>query len=246
MSEAKSVEAAQGTSPPAYYGNTLNQTMASQSSNGKGSRKSKALFGYAVGATTALIVVLIMGGVYYYRSLDVIQESLKKFKVVDDSDKTRVSQDVEIDTLNQYAVFRLNGVDMEPGTFAVLDYAKSLTGLYDPKGRQCFLIAGIRSSIVDLQTLSSAYEKNKTNHVNTTNMENLVYVLADTYPVSDKKILPAPLKNSCTSIPVYWLEPASAEKIHDIQKRGFWGNIWRGIKKGVTWVIRNVKITVHF
>ena len=41
------------------------------------SRKSKVLFGYAVAITTALIVVVIMGGVYYYRSLDVLETALK-------------------------------------------------------------------------------------------------------------------------------------------------------------------------
>jgi len=244
MTEAKSAEVGNEMCPPAYFGNTATQAMTPLPT--KSSRKSKALFGYAVAATTALIVVLIMGGVYYYRSLDVIQESIKKFKVVDDSSKDPVNQDVEIDTLNQYAVFRLNGADLAPGTFAVIDYAKSMTGVYDPEGRQCFLIAGIRSSISDLQTLKTAYEKNNSTRVNTTNMETLYYVLADTYPVSDKKILPGPLKNACTTIPVYWLEPAPADKIHDIQKRGFFGKLWKGIKKGIKWVLRNgimIKIT---
>jgi len=34
------------------------------------------LFGYAVAITTALIVVVIMGGVYYYRSLDVLEAAI--------------------------------------------------------------------------------------------------------------------------------------------------------------------------
>jgi len=37
------------------------------------------MFGYAVAITTALVVVVIMGGVYYYRSLDVLEASLKVF-----------------------------------------------------------------------------------------------------------------------------------------------------------------------
>jgi len=242
MAETKTVEAGQETAPPAYFGNIRNQD-----SDVKRSRQSKILFGYSVAITTALIVVLVMGGVYYYRSLDIIQESIKKFKVVDDSNKTPVSQDVEIDAVNQYAVFRLNGADLEPGTFAVLDYARSMTGVYDPEGRQCFLIAGIRTSIVDLQTLKTAYEKINATHVNTTNEVSFSYTLADTYPVSDKTILPRPLKNACTSIPVYWLEPAQADKTHNIQKRGFFSKLWSGIKKGFSILLANgFKITYTF
>ena len=43
----------------------------------KHSRQSKVLVGYAVAITTALIVVAIMGGLYYYRSLDVLETALK-------------------------------------------------------------------------------------------------------------------------------------------------------------------------
>jgi len=236
MEEVKDSEAGQNAAPPAYTGSFQNEGSA-QSSNGKSSRKSKVLFGYSVAATSALIVVLIMGGVYYYRSLDVIEESIKKFSVVDNTDKTAVYQDVEIDALNQYVIFRLNGADLAPGTFAVFDYTKSMTGIYDPEGHQCFLIAGIRSSISDLQTLSTAYEKNTTTYINETSAEPLYYTLADSYPVSDKNILPAPLRNACTSIPVYWLEPVPADKIHGIQKRSWW-------KKFIKFVVKAVPVVV--
>jgi len=214
MAEAKDSEAGQEPTPPAYTGSFQNEP-----ANGKSSRQSKVLFGYSVAVTTALIVVLIMGGVYYYRSLDVIEESIKKFGVGVDSAEAPLSQDLEVDAVNQYVVFRLNGIDLEPGTFAVLDYTKSMTGIYDPKGHQCFLIAGISTNIADLQTLSTVYEKNNSTDFNVTSVDNLYYTLADNYPVSDKNILPAPLKNACTSIPVYWLEPVPADKTHNIQKR---------------------------
>jgi hypothetical protein len=199
--------------PPAYgqAGGSL------QSSSGASSKKSKALFGYSVAATTALIVVLVMGGVYYYRSIDVLQESIKKFQVVDNSGSTPVREEVEIDLTNNYAVFHLTGNSIAPGTFAALDYTKSMTGVYEPRSRRCYLIGGIRSEISDLQSLSNMYEKNIT--YTETSKKSFNYVIGDNYPVSDKKMLPGPLKSACTSLPVYWLEPAP-DTTHGLQKRG--------------------------
>jgi len=199
--------------PPAYYA----PQQVSQSSVRDSSKKSKALFGYAVGATTALIVVLVMGGVYYYKSIDVLQESIKKFQMADNSGSKPVNQDIEIDMSNNYAVFYLTGADIAPGTFATLDYTKSMTGIYEPKSRRCYLIGGIKSEISDIQSLSNMLEKNTTNAE--TSGKTFYYVLGDNYPVSDKKILPSPMKSSCTSLPVYWLEQAQ-DTPHGMQKRG--------------------------
>jgi len=201
--------------PPAYVVDGQGgSTLASRENS---SKKSKALFGYSVAVTTALVVVLVMGGVYYYRSLDVLQESIKKFQVEDKSGYNPVNQDIEIDMANNYAVFYLTGDSVAPGTFAVIDYTKSMTGFYEPRSRRCYLIGGIKSKIPDLQTLSQLYEKNTT--FTESSRKNFEYVLGDNYPVSDKKILPYPLKNACTSLPVYWLEPAP-DTPHGIQKRG--------------------------
>jgi len=196
---------------PAYVVNSQTESI-----NGQSSKKSKALFGYSVAVTTALVVVLVMGGVYYYRSIDVLQESIKKFRLVDNSASNPVEENVEIDMTNNYAVFHLTGSSIAPGTVAALDYTKSMTGIYEPRSRRCYLIGGIKSEISDLQTLSQLYEKNTT--FNEANRKTFRYVIGSNYPVSDKKILPGPLKNACTSLPVYWLEPAP-DTPHGIQKR---------------------------
>jgi len=160
--------------------------------------------------------VLVMGGVYYYRSMDVLQESIKKFRIADTSGNSPVNQDVEIDMANNYATFYMTGDQFAPGTFATLDYTKSMTGIYEPRSRRCYLIGGIRSEISDLQSLSYMYEKNNT--YTGDDRKTFTYVLGDNYPVSDKRILPGPLKSACTSLPVYWLEPAPSTP-HGLQKR---------------------------
>jgi hypothetical protein len=222
--------------PPAYSGiNKIHE---------KRSFKTKLLFGYAVAVSTALMVTLVLGGLYYYRSLDVIQESIQKFQVVDKSGGSPLSQNVELNAAQNTVVFRLIGQDITFGTFAVLDYTKSMTGVYDAGTRKCYLIGGIRSSISDLNTLSDEYAKNTTNIE--ASGETLNYVLADSYPVSDKSILPSPLQSACLSLPTYWLEPAPASTTittsmpNGRRKRGFWGSIWKGIK----WVVNHVSVVV--
>jgi hypothetical protein len=197
--------------PPAYDVSGQTTTPVIRGS----SKKSKALFGYAVGATTALVVVLVLGGVYYYKSIDVLQETIKKFHLEDTHENNPVKEDVEIDMANNYAVFYMTGPQWAPGTFLALDYTKSMIGIYDPKLRLCYLIGGIDSKINDLQTFSLQFEMNTT--YTDADRKKFYYVLSDNYPVSDKKILPYHLKSACTSLPVYWIQPAPAQPL-GIQK----------------------------
>jgi hypothetical protein len=195
--------------PPAYVVSGLTEQVQQPKQ-----KSPKALFGYAVAVSVALVVTLILGGVYYYRSLDVIQDSIRHYSNVDKTGSSPVNQDIEINKAKNTMVFRLSGDGIEAGTFAVLDYSKSLTGIYDPKEKTCYLIGGIQKDIVDPNTYANNMDKNVTRP---TTVETLKYQLADTYPVSDKSILPAELKTACAYLPVYWLEPA-AEKT-GIQKR---------------------------
>jgi len=196
--------------PPAYIvsGSVPNSEM-------KHSTKGKALFGYAVAITTALVVVLILGGVYYYRSLEMLQDTIRIYSDVDKTGKDPVDRQLEVDTSKNTLVYHLSGNGIEPGTLVVMDYTKSLTGIYDPKSRKCYLIAGIRSDIADPKTVGNMLEKNMTA---ASKNEELKYRVADSYPASDKSILPAALKEDCTYLPVYWLE-RTIENGKSVQKR---------------------------
>jgi len=216
--------------PPTYA--VDGQAGSSQTSDipVRSSTKTKALFGFSVAVTVALVVVLVVGGVYYDRAIHGLQESIKKFHVEDKSGNNPVNEDIEIDMANNYATFYLTGDSVAPGTFAVLDYTKSMTGIYEPRSRRCYLIGGIKSEITDLQTLRDVLEKN----ITASGGKNFEYVVGNDYPVSDKTILPGPLKNACTSLPVYWLEPAP-ETPNGVQKRGCYGlcvKVW-GVCVGV-------------
>jgi hypothetical protein len=205
MKEKTAVEL---TDPPAYILTPADPTI--MTSRVKHSRESKALFGYAVTITTALVVVLILGGIYYYRSLYDLKAIIKTYRYAD--------IDIKIDSEKKTVVYRLS---TEPDKIIVVDYPKSLTGIYDPVARQCYLIAGLRSDAMDSQALSDRLEKNMTQ---TLKVEKATYQIADSYPVSDKSILPSALKSPCAYLPVYWLEPdvTTQHEGTGIQKRGTW------------------------
>lgn len=200
----KGSELPQVSCPPAYALPSIEPR-----SNGS-SRKSKAVLGYAIGVTVALVILVILGSVYYYKSLDVIQSSVVKFqetyKTPDKKDD--ITQETEVDQDNNVAVFRLTGKGIPDGTIAVLDYTRSMTGLYDPEVKQCFLLGGIRKDIVDPKTLSQHLYGNKTKE-DATVTETLNFQKADDYPITDKSILPKPLQASCKHLPTYWMEPAT-------------------------------------
>jgi len=201
INEKKSVESGQ---PPAY------PIMSSATNEMAGrSRKTKALYGYAIGVTTAFVVLLIFGGIYYYKSIEVLQDAIKTYRTVDKSGDNKLDQEVDIDTSNNQLVFRLNGEGIAPGTFAVQDYTKSITGIYDPKERKCYLLSGINKEVVDPRTYSDMLEKNTTA---STPIATLNYQIADSYPVSDKSVIPSKLRSACQYLPVYWLEPAKEAK----------------------------------
>jgi len=198
MEETKS---STGVPPPYVVSGFSNQQATKPKS-------SKALFGYAVAVTSALIVVLILGGVYYYKSVETLQNTIQKFQLSSDREDSRSIKEVEIDESKNIVVFQLFGSGFELGTFSVLDYTRSMLGVYDPAAHKCYLIGGITEKFPDLHSLRQHYEQNAT--AKASERKIFLYVLADDYPVSDKTILPTPLRSACASLPVYWLEPAPA------------------------------------
>jgi len=192
--------------PPPYVVTGL--TSSEQQPPRSQPRKSKVLFGYAVAMTTALVVVLVIGGIYYFKTVDTLQKTILKFHLSDDRLDSRNIKDVEIDQSNNIVVFQLSGPGFEPGSFSVLDYTRSMLGIYDPGQRSCYLIGGIKNTFPDLLSLGEHYQQNAT--APASGRKIFYYSVADDYPISDKSILPSPLINACASLPTYWLEPDQA------------------------------------
>jgi len=179
----------------------------------------KVVIGSAVAVTVILLAAIIVGVVYFYRSTDTLKDVAKMYHTIEKNGQTSSGQDIEIDTNKNIVVVHLTGDEIETGTFALLDYTKSLTGIYDAKERKCYLIGGIQQEFLDPQHFKESLEKNNTQ--STVSGKTFRYKLAESYPVSDKSFLPSPLKKVCSIIPVNWLEPALETSGTGIQKRGW-------------------------
>jgi len=157
-----------------------------------------------------------MSFIYYGRLVDVHTDVVKKYQTVNTNGNTPVIQNIEVDSANNL-VYRLTGDGITPGTFAVLDYTRSMCGFYDAGQKKCFLIGGIQNIIADAQTMTSLLAKNITQEGTG---KTLNYKVSDAYPISDKSILPAQLRDACSYLPVYWLESTATQSK---EKRGcFW------------------------
>jgi len=202
--------------PPAYVVNSMpfhRKPLTSFSSRSK----SGCSFVNWVAVTTAILVIVVtitVNVIYFNLSLNVTQPSIKKYQLTDSDGPAPVTEDIEIDTANNVVVFRLSGAGMEPGTFAVLDHTKAMTGLYIPETKTCYLLGGIFKDFADAEALSRNLDKNVTRPGH---MLTMRYHMAHSYPVSDKSFLPAPMKTVCAHIPVYWLEKKTQQK--SLQKR---------------------------
>jgi hypothetical protein len=208
MAEKQSVES---SSPPMYRVN-----VEEPSKNTNRIKVSKTLvIGVTIAVTVILLAAIIAGVAYFYRSTHTLKEVAK---IYHRTDKNGVNEDIEIDTDKNIVIVHLNGEGIEPGTFVVLDYTKSLTGIHDAKTKRCYLIGGIQQEFLDPQHLRESLEKNLTQ---STSGKTLRYKVSNSYPVSDKSFLPSALKKVCNNIPVFWLEPDMESSDTGVQKRQF-------------------------
>jgi hypothetical protein len=201
MSEKPNIEL---SAPPKYGDNDATQ--------GKSSRKccTRFIIVLTVVAVSLLTVASLTVGVVF---LHKASYQVKMYHTRERNGMTSYDQDIEIDTYRNVLIFHLSGEGIGVGTLAVIDYTKSMTGIYDTLARKCLIVGGIQQQLTDPKTFKEMLEKNMTQSGEPTT--TLQYQVSHTYPVNDKSILPTVLQRPCARIPVYWLEPESK-----IQKRG--------------------------
>jgi len=179
------------SSPPMY----CEKTASDYKTRGK-LRTSKLVVGITVAVTIVVVTSIVAGIVYIYLATN---------NAIKDG-TSGVNQDIEIDTENNTTIIHLSGDGIGQGSFAMLDYAKSLTGFYDAGNKKCYLLGGIQKDLLNSEAFKDILEiffASQTDSVNQT----LDYELSLSYPVSDKSFLPSTLRSSCAHIPVFWLQP---------------------------------------
>jgi len=155
-----------------------------------------------------IVLAFVLGFVHQGSSANLPQDNIKRYHLVETSGPMPVTEDIEVNTEKNELVVHLEGDGIEPGTIAAFDYETSIAGFYDPKNQACLLIGGINRDIEDPKTFNEHLAKNITESIRSTTRYQISY----SYPVTNKAILPSPLKNACADLPVYWLEPISDKR----------------------------------
>jgi len=104
------------------------------------------------------------------------------------------------------AVYPMTGDDALPGDFMVLDYGRSMVGMYGPSFDFCYVVGGMLQMAPNLDSLQT-----KQLGLMPTSSDNSSvvprYEISKSYPITDKTILPYVMQSACSRLPVYWLEP---------------------------------------
>jgi len=163
---------------------------------------SNICIGIMITVGIVLVTSIVSGMVFFGVAAS---NSVQMYHNIDKDGTSVVNQDIKIDTEKNTVIFHLSGNGIEPGTYAVIDYAKSLIGFYVADINRCYLIGGIQMDLPTPKDFKDILDRNnsQSDWVN----ETLEYAISSSYPVSDKSFLPAVLRSSCADIPVFWLEP---------------------------------------
>jgi len=152
----------------------------------------------------ALISTLLYVQCAPKRSLD----SLETYHVAVEADGE--TKDLAVDVSGHLVVVSLPpaGDDSgeEGGSTLVIDYTKSMTGVYLEETQSCYLIGGVPKSVPSPAEFKQALEAHKDGF----NAEDqLSYTVAEDYPIKDHSMLPTPLQSACAGLSLQWLEPAT-------------------------------------
>jgi hypothetical protein len=204
---------------PSYVASATPAMEASQ--NNKASKvKIWVLIGYSVAITIALIVVAVMSGVYFHRSLDILEDSIETYQRTYSSpgdEGSSLTEDISIYSANNVAIFRLSGPEIPDGSLVAIDYPKSIIIISEPTSKICYLIGGIKMIIGDMNQLNQYLQANKT-----ADPTNTLYYAAnvDDYPVTDKSFLPSGISNECNGVPLFWIRQISESEATAPQGNG--------------------------
>jgi len=171
-----------------------------------GSKGGKCVWAYAVAVTTALMVTVVVGALYYHRSIDGLLEAAQRPQSAD----RPILLSAPVVPQSAAAVNNVVVIDMEgdmgvSGSQAAIDYSKGLTAVYDASKKMCYLASGIHTDIANSK-LPSVFPTSK-------------YSVDQSYSISDKSLVPAPLQRTCAGIPLHWLEQVVRDAVHSVKKR---------------------------
>lgn len=237
-----------------------------------------ALAVYAAVLTALMLVLSTLGGLKYQQLVNQV-ENCDDNDVAPDENFLEEREDTyedegqvmlkktSIDYQRELEILRyFSPGEFIHGSIIVLDYKRSMTGLYIPEAAECYLIGGVDHHIASpfrgLQENSEPVNETTTPMMKGDTADyydddsgddmipspsgpadeevSLYYRKAEDYPVLDVSILPRPLRVYCMDKDIYWLERTQETDMttRTRVRRGWFKSIWKGIKRAVKWVLR--------
>nr|UCK81565.1 integral membrane protein 2 [Arenicola marina] len=192
-----------GAMPPSYPTVIL-------PSDAEHKKSKKWMFGllfYAGAITATLITLAIVGSLY----LNKVESSCTQMKELDDnnSDNNKKynykDEEFEVDEEADKEIIKLTGDHYGKGSIVVHDFKKGVTGVYNARTDECYLIGGIDERLPSARELSQQFESMADEHMNLDNT-TVHYGKTTDRPVKDLSLLPRELHDVCWGKEVYWLE----------------------------------------
>jgi len=160
--------------------------------------ENRCLFISSILVAILLLAAVIVGLTFYFSWWYDISKEVKRFHTTHATG--RVDELIEVDGNHDVTVIHAKG-----GAVVVLDYYRSLIGIYHPEAKSCFLIGGLSAAILDPAASSDLLQSNRTKGMPVS--QTLHYKLEnDDYVVHDTSIVPAPIRSMCSGLKVLWLQ----------------------------------------
>jgi len=134
-------------------------------------------------------------------------EDDETYHIVDESGASQFEGDVTVNLAENTLVVGLTEGE-DAGSEVVVDYAKSLTAVYERRNRRCYLLGGVPKKVRDPKAIKEVLDSKAENALSS---EPMMVRVADDYPVKDRSLLPARLRRRCAGRPLNWVEQIPAD-----------------------------------
>jgi hypothetical protein len=124
-----------------------------------------------------------------------------------------VHEQVEVNKEDNSAKFYL-----EKGSVGVIDFKKSIAGIYFAEAKACFVIGGI-SNVGDVDSFLKQFGADAKSTDDAADGEIVFYDAVKDAALKDTSIVPNDLRESCDNLPVYWAEKSKTSKQRELLER---------------------------
>jgi hypothetical protein len=196
-------------------------------------KKWLCLVAYSVALTILVLATVVAGAVLYTHYADKLDMNTLPSKVETyNVDGEEIKEIVQRDKAREVEIVRVPDSD----SILVLDYLKSLIGLYVPEADECFLVGGINENLTNPFTAEYNDEDKVTVANKPERRISITYRRSAALPVVEPSgLLPAYLTELCSDRPVVWMELSTdddpAVDGTKRKKRGFWSSLRRAVRR---------------